>query len=167
MRALERIARRALPVIFLLFIAFSGCAQTVDQAPPPSVSGGPDDLRGTWVGTWGGAPVQLVIVEQIELGERSGVYFGPVQVLGRRRPGVVAVLTSTIAGAPVSANAEGWLGNIGGRLTMLLRVTTTAGIQEVTLGRTAADRWTGRGESEFAWGPQGAIEIVRRRVTTP
>ena len=150
----------------LLAVALSGCAQTVDQALPPLATAGPDDLRGTWAGTWGGAPVQLVIVEQIELGERSGIYFGPVQVLGRRRPGIAGVLTSTIAGAPVSANAEGWLGNVGGRLTLLVRATTTAGIQQVTLARTAADRWTGRGESEFAWGPQGAIDIVRRRATT-
>jgi hypothetical protein len=153
--------------VIVVVVALSGCAQTVDQAPPPSATGGLDDLRGTWVGTWGGTPVRLVIVEQVELGERSGVYFGPVQVLGRRRPGVAGVLTSTIAGAPVSANAEGWLGNVGGKLTMLVRATTTAGIQEVTLARTAPDRWTGRGESEFAWGPQGAIEIARRRITTP
>jgi len=161
---MRRLAARA---VIVLVLALFGCAPTVDQAPPPSATGGLDDLRGTWAGSWGGAPVQLVIVEQIELGERSGVYFGPVQVLGRRRPGVAGVLTTTIAGAPVSANAEGWLGNIGGRLTMLIRATTTGGIQQVTLGRTGPDRWSGRGESEFYWGPQGAIEIARRRATTP
>jgi hypothetical protein len=146
----------------LLAVAPFGCAQTVDQAPPPAATAGPDDLRGTWVGTWGGAPVQLVIVEQVELGDRSGVYFGPVQILGRRRPGVAGVLTSTVAGASVSANAEGWLGNVGGKLTLLLRATTTSGAQQLTLARTAGDRWSGRGESEFSWGPQGAIEIARR-----
>ena len=161
---MRQLARRT---AILLVVALSGCAQTVDQAPPPAVTVMPDDLRGTWVGTWGGAPVQLVIVEQIELGERAGIYLGPVQVLGRRRPGLSGVLTSTIAGAPVSANAEGWLGNIGGRLTLLVRATTTAGIQQMTLARTAPDRWIGRGDSEFVWGPQGAIEIVRRRATKP
>lgn len=155
---------RRLPIFasMVLLVALFGCTQTVDQAPPPAATAGPDDLRGTWVGTWGGAPVQLVLVEQRELGDDSGVYFGPVQVLGRRRPGVAGVLTSTVAGAPVSVNAEGWLGNIGGRLTLLLRATTTSGFQQITLARTADDRWSGRGESEFSWGPQGAIEIVRR-----
>jgi hypothetical protein len=158
---MHRAAHRA---VFVLLVALAGCAQTVDQAPSPPATAGPDDLRGSWVGTWGGAPVQLVIAEQVELGERSGIYFGPVQVLGRRRPGIAGVLTSTIAGAPVSANAEGWLGNVGGRLTLLLRATTIAGIQQMTLARSAPDRWTGRGESEFAWGPQGPIAIVRTRV---
>jgi hypothetical protein len=64
---------RRLPPLASVFlvVALFGCAPTVDQAPP-SATAGPDDLRGTWAGTWGGAPVQLVIVEQIELGERSG-----------------------------------------------------------------------------------------------
>jgi hypothetical protein len=137
----------------------------VDQGPPLPATAVPD-LRGTWTGTWGGTPVQLVIVEQRELGDYAGLYFGPVQLLGRRRPGVAGVLTSTIAGAAVSANTEGWLGNIQGRLTLLLHATTPSGMQQVTLVRTADDRWSGRGESEFSWGPQGAIEIVRRRVSS-
>ena len=145
----------------LLVLALSGCAQTVDTAPPPPATAVPD-LRGTWAGTWGGAPVQLVVVEQREFGDYAGVYFGPVQVLGRRRPGVSGVLTSTIAGAPVSANAEGWLGYSNGALTLLLRAETPSGAQQLTLNRTADDRWSGRGESDFSWGPQGPIEIVRR-----
>ena len=76
---------------------------------------------------------------------------------------MTAVLTSTIAGASVSANAEGWLGDTNGGLLLFLRATTPSGVQHVTLDRTAGDRWTGRGESEFAWGPQGAIEMIRRR----
>ena len=104
----------------LLVIALFGCAQTVDLALPPPVTALPD-LRGTWTGTWGGAPAQLVIIEQRELGDYAGIYLGPVQVLGRRRPGVSGVLTSTIAGASVSVNAEGWLGYANGNLTLLLR----------------------------------------------
>jgi hypothetical protein len=157
-RSMRQLAGRA---VILLVIAFSGCAQAVDQAPPPPVTAVPD-LRGTWTGTWGGAPVQLVIVEQRELGDYAGLYVGPVQLLGRRRPGVAAVLTSTIAGASVSVNAEGWLGYANGGLLLFLRATTPSGVQQVTLDRTAGDRWSGRGESDFAWGPQGPIEIVRR-----
>jgi hypothetical protein len=148
----------------LLFVALTGCAPTVDLAPPPPPTAVPD-LRGAWAGTWGGGPVELVIVEQRELGDYSGVALGPVQVLGRRRPGVTGVLTSTIAGAPVSANAEGWLGYAGGRLTLLLHATTGSGPQQLTLTQTDADRWSGQGESEFAWGPRGPIDIVRRTVS--
>jgi hypothetical protein len=146
--------------VILLVIALSGCTQTVDQAPPPPATAVPD-LRGTWAGTWGGAPVQHVVVEQRELGDYAGVYLGPVQVLGRRRPGVSGVLTSIIAGAPVSANVEGRLGYSNGRLTLLVHATIPSGSQQLTLNRTADDRWSGRGESSFSWGPQGPIEIVR------
>ena len=154
--------RLAACAVILLVIALAGCAQTADLAPPPSPTALPD-LRGTWVGTWGGAPMQLVIVEHRELGDYAGIYLGPVQVLGRRRPGVAGVLTSTIAGAPVSVNAEGWLGSVNGKLTLLLRATTPSGSQQLTLAQTAGDRWSGRGESEFPWGPRGEIEIARWR----
>ena len=152
------LARRA---ALLLILALSACARTADLAPPPPVAAVPD-LRGTWAGTWGGAPAQLVIVEQRELGNYAGIYLGPVQVLGRRQPGVSGVLTSTIAGAPVSANVEGWLGYVEGALALQLHTVTSAGRQRLTLARTADDRWTGRGESDFAWGPQGPIELSRR-----
>jgi hypothetical protein len=150
----------------LLLVVLTGCAQTADLAPPPPPTAVPD-LRGTWAGTWGGSPVELLIVEQHELGDYSGVYLGPVQVVGRRRPGVIGVLTSTIAGAPVSANAEGWLGYAGGRLTLLLRATTGSGPQQLTLTQTAGDRWSGQGQSDFTWGPRGTIDIVRRAVSPP
>ena len=145
----------------LLVIALFGCAQTVDLALPPPVTALPD-LRGTWTGTWGGAPAQLVIIEQRELGDYAGIYLGPVQVLGRRRPGVSGVLTSTIADASVSANADGWLSYAHDNLTLLLHATTRSGSQQLTLARTADDRWSGRGESDFSWGPQGPIEIIRK-----
>jgi hypothetical protein len=106
-------------------------------------------------------PARLVIVEQRELGDYSGIYLGPLQVLGRRRPGVAGVLTSTIAGAPVSANVEGWLGYVNGQLALRLHAVTSSGAQWLTLARTADDRWVGRGESGFPWGPQGAIELAR------
>lgn len=145
----------------VLVFALTGCAQTVDLAPPAPPTAVPD-LRGAWAGTWGGAPMRLVISDQIELGDYSGVYLGPVQLLGRRRPGVSGVMTSTIAGAPVSASAVGWLGYSGGRLTLLLNAETPNGWQQLTLTRTADDRWSGRGESAFSWGPQGPVELVRQ-----
>ena len=149
--------RRA--IIFLV-IALSGCAQTVDMAPPPPVTAVPD-LRGTWTGTWGGTPVQLVVIDQRELGDYAGLYLGPVQLLGRRRPGVAGVLTSTIANAPVSANAEGWLGYVNGNLALLLHASTPSGSQQLTLAQTAGGGWSGQGESGFTWGSQGPIELRR------
>ncbi|MGH7391144.1 MAG: hypothetical protein ACREM3_17055 [Candidatus Rokuibacteriota bacterium] len=150
--------------IAVLVLAPAGCAQTVDLAPPPPATEVPD-LRGTWTGTWGGAPVRLVVSEQKELGDYSGVSVGPVQVLGRRLPGVSGVITSTIAGAPVTARVDGWLGYRGGRLTLLLNATTPDGRQQLVLARAADDRWAGHGESDFAWGPQGPVEL--RRQTAP
>jgi hypothetical protein len=44
---MRQLAARA--VIFLV-VVLGGCAQTVDQAPPPPVTAVPD-LRGTWTGT--------------------------------------------------------------------------------------------------------------------
>ena len=104
--SMRQLARRT---AILLVSVLSGCAYTVDQAPPPAVTA-VSDLRGTWEGTWGGAPMRLVIVEQRELGDYAGVYLGPVQVLGRRRPGVTGVLTSAIAGR---RRPSTWTGQIG------------------------------------------------------
>jgi hypothetical protein len=156
--------RLSIGVALLGVVALGGCVESVDLGRPPAVASEPLDLRGTWTGTWGGAPARLVIAEQRELGDYAGLYVGPLQLLGRRRPGVSAVLTSTIAGVPVSTNADGWLGYANGRLTLYLRATTLSGAQVLTLTRTADDRWTGRGDSDFAWGPQGPIDLSRSRT---
>ena len=103
--SMRQLARRT---AILLVSVLSGCAYTVDQAPPPAATA-VSDLRGTWAGTWGGAPVQLVVVEQRELGDYAGVYLGPVQVLGRRRPGVSGVLTSTISSRSLARPTTGGL----------------------------------------------------------
>lgn len=126
------------------------------MAPPPP------DFRGTWSGTWGGAPLTLVVTEQAELGAYSGLYLGPLQVLGQRASGVSGVMTSTIAGHPVSASAKGWLGSTGTAVTLLLHARTPHGTQQLTLTRVQPDRLVGRGESDFPWGPKGDVELSRR-----
>lgn len=153
----------AQPIIVVLVLALAGCAQTVDLAPPPPATEVPD-LRGTWTGTWGGAPLRLVVTGQKELGDYSGISLGPVQLLGRRLPGVSGVITSTIAGAPVSVRMEGWLGYGNGRLRLLLSATTSDGAQQLVLDRATDDRWSGHGESTFSWGPQGPVELTRQSV---
>lgn len=128
---------------------------------PPSTLAIPD-LLGTWTGTWAGTPLTLVVVEQKELDARAGVFVGPVQVLGQRAPGVVGVLTSVIDGRRVSVSVEGWLTTSGrGALTLLLSTRTLEGRQWLTLAIVEPHRLVGGGESEFRWGPRGAVELIR------
>src|SRR5262249_61564937 len=56
--------------------------------PPPLTNpvGLMPDLRGTWTGTWGGAPVTLVILEQRDGEPVDGVTVGPWQGLGEDLP---------------------------------------------------------------------------------
>jgi hypothetical protein len=144
----------------------AGCASG-PLAPPPASSLGPPppDLRGTWTGTWGGAPLTLVVTDQTELGAPSGLYFGSTLVLGQRAPGVSGVITSTIAGQPLSASVNGWLGSSGAAVTLLLQARTLHGTLQLTLTRLPADRLVGRGESDFPWGPRGDVELSRRPAT--
>lgn len=145
-----------------LVLLFAGCAGA--SAPPGPLLSTLDipDLRGTWRGTWGETPVTLVITEQQDSGSPSGVYLGPVQVLGQRVPGVSGVLTSVIAGHRVSASVKGWLTTSGrGTVTLWLEAHTADGTQQLSLTSVPPDRLTGRGESEFRWGPRGAVELIR------
>jgi hypothetical protein len=149
-----------------LALLLVGCASSPSAPPPPSSLGPPPpNLRGAWSGTWGGAPLTLVVTDQADLGAYSGVYLGAYQVLGQRVPGVTGVLTSTIAGQPVSASAKGWLGFGGPAVTLLLEARTPHGTQHLTLTRTDGDRLIGQGESDFPWGPRGAVELSRRPAT--
>ena len=149
-----------------LAMALAGCASgPAAPPPPPAMAPPPPDLRGTWTGTWGGAPLTLVVSEQAELGAYSGLYFGPVQVLGQRVPGLAGVMTSTIGGNPVSASVKGWLGSSGTAVTLLLQARTPHGHQQLTLTRVQPERLVGRGDSDFPWGPRGDVELIRRPAT--
>lgn len=152
--------RRAVLGIVLLL---AGCAGSPGpMAPPPVSTLDIPDFRGTWTGTWGGSPVSLVITEQEEQDWRSGVYLGPVQLLGQRVPGVRGVLTSVIAGRAVSATVKGWLTTSGrGAVTLLLETRTADGMQQLALTSGPPDRLAGSGDSEFRWGPRGPIELTR------
>lgn len=149
-----------------LALWLAGCASG-PAAPPPASSMGPPppDLRGAWSGTWGGAPLTLIITDQTELGADSGLYLGSLQVLGQRGPGVSGVITSTVAGEPVSASVKGWLGSSGAAVTLLLQARTLHGTLQLTLTRAQADRLVGKGESDFPWGPRGDVELSRRPAT--
>ncbi len=148
-------------ILLALTLLVAGCAGVpAPPAPAPSGAALPDVL-GTWTGTWGGTPLTLVITEQKELGAYSGLYFGPVQLLGQRAPGLTGVMTSTIAGQPVSASLQGWLGATGQRVSLVLYARTVHGIQQLALTGVEAGRLTGRGDSDFQWGPHGEVELRR------
>ncbi len=148
-----------------LALWLAACASGSGAAPHASSMGPPPpDLRGTWSGTWAGAPLTLVVMDQAELGA-SGVYLGSYLVLGQPVPGVSGVMTSTVAGQPVSAAVTGWLGSSGPAVTLLLQARTLHGTLRLTLTRAQADRLVGKGESDFSWGPRGDVELSRRPAT--
>ena len=149
--------RVALAVVLLL----AGCAGL--EPLPPTVP--VPDLRGTWTGSWGGTPVSLVIVEQGDVGGSSGVYVGPLPVDavfgGRRDPSVWGVITCTVRGQPVSASVQGRLGRLTGGTAIVLEASVPDGVQRLVLNRVAPERLEGHGDSSFAWGPEGRVELTR------
>lgn len=148
-------------VAVLVSALLGGCA-VGPPLPPPATASIPD-LIGTWRGTWGGEPLALLITEQTADSGHSGIFLGDYQVGGPRRPGISGVLTSTIRGEPVSARAEGWVGNDAtGRLLLFVQSDSPAGLQRLTLARVSHDRLQGSGESSFSWGPRGPAELTRR-----
>lgn len=149
-------------VLVVVVLALAGC-ETVPPAPPPLPAGAAvPDLRGTWTGTWGGAPLTLIVTDQDEVGVDSGLSIGTWQVLGRRGPGLSGVLTFTVRGERVSVPVVGWLGSDAGRLALLLEARGTAGDQYLRLAQVGPERLHGTGESTYPWGPRGAASLVRQ-----
>ena len=133
------------------------------QPPPPRAGATSTDLRGSWRGTWGGAPVSLLITDQDAHAGSSGLYVGTYQLLGQQRPGVAGVLTSQIDKAQTSVRAQGWFGGMDGQLTLRLLADSPSGQQRLTLRPDGPDRLVGMGDSSFRWGPSGPIELTRER----
>ena len=149
--------------LLALVVAVAGC-ETTPAAPPPT--GMAPDLRGTWTGTWGGAPVTLVVTDEVEVGD-SGVYLGSWQVLGRRGPAVSGVLTTAVGGERVSLAATGRLTSDAGRPAVLVTAIGPAGEQALRLTQVAPDRLRGTGESSYAWGPRGVADLSRVSRPSP
>lgn len=155
-------AWRSIPAALLLLLALAGCA-TAPPAPAPLANGVVPDLRGTWTGTWAGAPLTLVVTDQHEVGA-SGVYLGTWQVLGGGGPGLSGVLTFTIRGERLSVPVVGRLGSNAGRLALVLYSSSSSGEQYLQLAEVAPGRLHGTGESSYAWGPRGAAQLQRVAV---
>jgi len=145
------------------FVAAIAALLGACAAPPPLTNpvGLMPDLRGTWTGTWGGAPVTLVILEQRDAEPVDGLTVGPWQVLGQDLPGVAGILTVKIRNEMVSVNVRGRLGTSNGRLTLVLEPATVNG-GWITLTRIEENRLAGTGTSQMSWEPQGRVELIRR-----
>ncbi len=139
----------------------TGTPLPLPQPSPPGAGATSSDLRGSWRGTWGGAPVSLLITDQDAHAGSSGLYVGTYRLLGDERPGVAGVLTSQIANAQTSVRAQGWFGDMDGQLTLRLLADSPSGQQRLTLRPDGPNRLVGVGDSSFRWGPAGAIELTR------
>src|SRR5262245_21775304 len=88
----------------LVAVLLGGCVVT-PPVGPPAVS--PPDLRGTWIGTWGGTPLRIIVIDQqISTGD-SGLVIGSWQLLGQYYPTVNGTMTTTIGGESISTNMTG------------------------------------------------------------
>jgi hypothetical protein len=144
----------------LVVLLTAGCVVT-PPVGPPAVS--PPDLRGTWIGTWGGTPLSFVVIDQqISTGD-SGVVIGSWQLLGQYYPTVNGVMTTTIGGEAISTNMTGQIAQWGQGFALVLRGRSSAGDQEMRVRLVEADRLVGEGQSQYAWGPQGSVQAVRHR----
>jgi len=146
-------------VALALVVLLAGCASAV--SPPAPVVTVPD-LRGSWSGTWGGTPLTLLITEQRSAQGESGLVIGPWQVLGQVYPTLGGVLTSSVRGEMISTQMTGLVSDHGGgHLVVTVHARSSAGDQRMTLTWTAPDRLEGTGDSQYAWGPQGPVQLTR------
>ena len=140
-----------------------GCTAPVPQPPPAGAGVTVANIRGSWRGTWGGAPAALLITDQQIQAGYSGLYIGSYQLLGNERPGISGILTSQIDKEQTSVRAYGWFGGVGEQLTLRILADSPSGQQRLTLRPDGPDRFVGMGESSFRWGPNGPIELTRVR----
>lgn len=149
--------------LLLLALLAAGCTAgtPLPQPPPPGSGATIRDIRGTWRGTWGGAPASLLITDQQMSAGYSGLYLGNYQLFGHERPGVSGILTSRINNAQTSVPAYGWFGGVEGQLVLRVMADSPSGQQRLMLRPDGPDRFVGTGDSSFSWGPAGPIELKR------
>jgi hypothetical protein len=148
--------------LVMALVLLAGCATHPPVGPPAAAV---PDLRGTWTGTWGGAPASLVVTEQ-QLGQgESGLVLGPWQVLGERYPTATGVLTASVNGQMISTHMTGRFSDSGAGVVLTVQASSTsAGDQWLQLRLVDGQRLEGMGESQYGWGPQGPVQLVRRRA---
>ncbi len=131
-------------------------------SPPPlaTPTGLMPDLRGTWQGTWGGSPLTLVILDQVEAQPVDGVSVGSWQLLGQDLPAVSGILTVRVRSEPTSTNVRGRIGTLYGRLALVLEPATVNG-GWISLTQLEENRMAGTGTALMRWEPQGPVELIR------
>jgi hypothetical protein len=146
-----------------VLVVTAGSLLACGTPPPPLTTpvGMMPDLRGTWNGTWGGAPLTLVILDQRDAEPIGGVTVGPWQVFGRDLPGVSGILSVAIRNEMVSVNVQGRLGGSNGRLTLVLAPATVNG-GWISLTRIEENRLAGAGTAQMSWEPRGPVELIRQ-----
>jgi hypothetical protein len=149
--------------LVMVMLLTAACTTPLPQPPPAGAGVTTSDIRGSWRGTWGGAPASLLITDQETQAGYSGLYVGNYQVLGNQRPGVSGILTSQIDKEQTSVHAYGWFGGLEGEPTLRIIADSPSGQQRLTLRPYGPDRLIGMGESSFAWGPVGPIQLMRVR----
>jgi hypothetical protein len=149
--------RRA--ALFVIAALLAACTTAPPPLAPPD--GRLPDVRGTWTGTWGGAPMTLMILDQTDAAPTEGVSVGPWQLFGRTLPGVSGILTVKIRSEMVSTNVQGRLGLTNGRLALELTPATVNG-GWISLTKVDENRMRGTGMSQMSWEPQGPVELVRQ-----
>ena len=155
--------RTRLGLVALALLAAACTTSTPLPQPPPPGSGATiSDIRGSWRGTWGGAPAALLITDQQTSAGYSGLYVGNYQLLGHERPGVSGILTSRVNNEQTSVAAHGWFGGVDGQLTLRIIADSPSGQQRMTLRPDGPNRLVGMGDSSFPWGPAGPIELTRQ-----
>jgi hypothetical protein len=154
---------RAVIGLTVALLLAAACTTPLPQPPPPGAGVSTHDVRGSWRGTWGGAPAALLITDQQTQAGYSGLYVGNYQVLGNERPGVSGILTSQIDKEQTSVRASGWFGGLDGQVILRIIADSPSGQQRLTLRQDGPDRFIGLGESSFRSGPTGPIELTRVR----
>src|SRR2546421_13090353 len=147
-------------LVVLLALTLGACATEPRLRQPQDVV---PALRGTWQGTWGGAPVTLLVLEQGGTTRQGGISVGPWALTGAGLPALAGVLTFPSNGAPVSVNVKGRFGDWNGGLTLVVDALTRDG-QQLVLTHVGSDRLGGTGTSRQRWDPQGPVELARAAV---
>ena len=144
-------------LVVALALGLAACAPQPFLAPPLEPV---PDLRGTWRGTWAGAPVTLVVIEQGGVTTQGGVSIGAWPVSGTPLETVGGVFTFPSNGAPITVNVRGRLGHLDGNLALVVDALTRD-VRQLVLAPVAEDRLVGGGKSNLGWEPFGPVELTR------
>ena len=154
--------KRVVMLVLALLVAMTGCESASSSMPPPPISYEPvGELTGTWMGTWAGSPLTLVVVKYEEAAPYSGLYFGPWLIAGVQYPGLTGVLTFASSGSPTSVRFDGWIYS-SRPFTAFVQARSLDGDLYLRLLAGGTGVLIGDGYSTFGWGPKGPVELTHQ-----